>query len=88
MQPVLDATCGPGRRTLLSLLERVHSTQSFHFQSKDAMVPFSPAQPDALPILTYLFCLAQSDALLRLGLFLLLDLMIEANCYQTMAVPW
>ena len=27
-----------------------------------------------------LFCLAQSDALPRLGLSLLLDLMIEANC--------
>ena len=43
------------------------------------MVPFSPAQPDALPNLTVLFWLAQSDALPRLGLSLLLDLMIEAN---------
>ena len=33
-----------------------------------------------------LFCLAQSDAPPRLELSLLLDLMIEANCYQTMAV--
>ena len=70
------------------LFWRVHSTQAFHFQSKDAMVPFSPAQPYALPTKTVLFCLAQSDALLRLGLSLLLDLMIEANCYQTMAVSW
>ena len=52
------------------------------------MVPFSPEQPDALPTLTLLFCLAQSDALPRLGLSLLLDLMIEENCYQTMAVSW
>ena len=52
------------------------------------MVPFSPALPDALPNLTVVFCLAQTDTLLRLGLFLLLDLMIEANCYQTMAVSW
>ena len=52
------------------------------------MIPFSPAQPDALPFLTVLFCLAQSDAPPRLGLSLLLDLMIEANCYQTMAVSW
>ena len=52
------------------------------------MVPFSPAQPDALPTLTVLFCLAQSDALRRLGLSLLLDLMVEANGYQTMAVSW
>ena len=55
------------------------------------MVPFSPAQPDALPILMVLmvlFGLAQSDAPPRLGLPLLLDLMIEANCYQTMDVSW
>ena len=35
-----------------------------------------------------LFCLAQSDAPPLLGLPLLLDLMTEANCYQTMAVSW
>ena len=52
------------------------------------MVPSSPAQQDALPNLTVLFCLAQSDALLRLGLLLLVDLMIDANCYQTTAVSW
>ena len=52
------------------------------------MVPFSPAQPDAFPNLTVLFCLAQSDTPLRLGLFLLLDLMIASKCYQTMAVSW
>ena len=52
------------------------------------MVPMSPAQPDALPFLTVLFCLAQLDALSRLGLSLLLDLMIEENCYQTMTVSW
>ena len=67
---------------------KVHSTHSFRFQSEDAMVPFSPAQPDALPILTVLFCLAQSDALPRLGLSLFLDLMIEANCYRTLTVSW
>ena len=52
------------------------------------MVPFTPAQPDALTLLTILFCLAQSDALPRLELSLLLDPMIEANFYQTMAVSW
>ena len=52
------------------------------------MVPFFPAQPDALPLLVVLSCLAQSDAPPRLGLSLSLDLMIEANCYQTAAVSW
>ena len=67
------------------------------------MVPFSPAQPGALPILMVLFCPAQPDApplltvlsfpaqpdaLPRLGLPLLLDLMREANCHQTMVVSW
>ena len=52
------------------------------------MVPFFPAQLDALPLLTVLSCPAQSDAPPRLGLSLLLDLMIEANCYQTVAVSW
>ena len=52
------------------------------------MVPFSPAQHNALPNFTVPFSLAQSGALLRLGLFLSLDLMIEANGYQTMAVSW
>ena len=72
-----------GRRTLLSLPERVHSTHSFRSQSEDAMVPFSLAQPDPLPFLMVLFCLAQSDAPPRLGLSLLLDLMSEVICYQT-----
>ena len=53
-----------------SLPERVHSTHSFRSQSEDAMVPFSPAQPDALPILMVQFCLAQSDAPPRLELSL------------------
>ena len=52
------------------------------------MVPFSPAQLDALPNLTVLFCLAQSDVLLRLGLSLLLDLMTEANCSWMVAAFW
>ena len=64
----------------------MYSTHSFRSQSVDTMVPFSRAQPDALPTLTVLFCLAQSDALSRLGLSLLLDLMVKANSYQTVAV--
>ena len=43
------------------------------------MVPFSPAQQDALPNLTVSILSGTSDALLCLGLFLLLDLMIEAK---------
>ena len=49
------------------------------------MVPFSPAQADPLPFLMVLFCLAQSDAPPRLGLSLLLDLMSEVICYQTIS---
>ena len=52
------------------------------------MVPFFPAQSDVLPLLTVLSCLAQSDAPPRLELSLLLDLMTEANRYQTVAVSW
>ena len=52
------------------------------------MVPFFPAQSNALPLLTVLSCLAQSDALPHVGLSLLLDLMIEADCYGTVAVSW
>ena len=50
------------------------------------MVPFFPAQPDALPLLAFLSCPAQSDAPPRLGLSLSLDVMIEANCYQTVVM--
>ena len=77
MQPVDQ----PRRRALLALQERVHSTHSFRSQSEGAMVPFFPAQPDALELLTVLSFPAQPDALPRLGLSLLLDLMIEASCY-------
>ena len=66
----------------------MHSTHSFRSQSADAMVPSFPAQPDALPLLTVLSFLAQSDVLPRLGLSLLLDLMTEADCYWAVAVSW
>ena len=63
----------------------MQSTHSFRSKSADATVPSFPAQPDALPLLTVPFFPAQMDVLPRLGLFLLLELMIEADCYWAVA---